>query len=141
MGFHLVYTLRSGLLACAGLFNVSEVGQMCFHTYLSPFSALTSENTHVTGQIGYSLAIQVSRGTMLGPDQPTILHLLDIPPASQSLDGVKMELIDAALPLVHGTPALQTVAIQGHARQHCVQAATCAWKGCGCGEKVAHLCV
>jgi len=61
------------------------------------------------GQIGYSLAIQVSRGTMLGPDQPVILHLLDIPPAAQSMDGVKMELIDAALPLVHGaalSPAL-----------------------------------
>ena len=39
---------------------------------------------------------------MLGPDQPVILHLLDIPPAAQSLEGVKMELIDAALPLLQG---------------------------------------
>ena len=39
---------------------------------------------------------------MLGPDQPVILHLLDIPPAAQSLEGVKMELIDAALPLLAG---------------------------------------
>ena len=43
---------------------------------------------------------------MLGPDQPVILHLLDIPPATQSLDGVKMELIDAALPLLQGARAL-----------------------------------
>lgn len=39
---------------------------------------------------------------MLGPDQPVFLHLLDIPPAAQSLEGVKMELIDAALPLLAG---------------------------------------
>jgi malate dehydrogenase len=39
---------------------------------------------------------------MLGPDQPVILHLLDIPPAAQSLEGVKMELIDSAFPLLHG---------------------------------------
>ena len=41
---------------------------------------------------------------MLGPDQPVILHLLDIPPAQQSLEGVKMELLDAAFPLVKGEP-------------------------------------
>ena len=56
------------------------------------------------GQIGYALAPQVARGAMLGPDQPVILHLLDIPPAAQSLEGVKMELIDAALPLLQGVP-------------------------------------
>ena len=56
----------------------------------------------LAGQIGYALAPQVARGAMLGPDQPVILHLLDIPPAAQSLEGVKMELIDAALPLLAG---------------------------------------
>ena len=56
----------------------------------------------LAGQIGYALCPQVARGAMLGPDQPVILHLLDIPPAQQSLEGVKMELIDAAFPLVHG---------------------------------------
>ena len=83
---------------------------MLSYTIVSLSCADVLKFARVTGQIGYSLAIQVSRGTMLGPDQPIILHLLDIPPASQSLDGVKMELIDAALPLVHGAPALQTVA-------------------------------
>lgn len=39
---------------------------------------------------------------MLGPDQPVILHMLDIPPAAESLAGVKMELIDAAFPLLKG---------------------------------------
>ena len=39
---------------------------------------------------------------MLGSNQPIVLHLLDIPPAQQSLEGVKMELIDAAFPLLKG---------------------------------------
>ena len=56
------------------------------------------------GQIGYALCPQVARGAMLGPDQPIILHLLDIEPAKQSLEGVKMELIDAAFPLLQGKP-------------------------------------
>jgi hypothetical protein len=44
---------------------------------------------------------------MLGHNQPIILHLLDIPPAQQSLEGVKMELVDAAFPLLKGTLGLQ----------------------------------
>lgn len=39
---------------------------------------------------------------MLGPEQPVILHMLDIEPAAESLNGVKMELIDAAFPLLRG---------------------------------------
>lgn len=58
--------------------------------------------TGAAGQIGYALCPQVARGAMLGPDQPIILHLLDIEPAKQSLEGVKMELIDAAFPLLQG---------------------------------------
>lgn len=42
---------------------------------------------------------------MLGPDQPVILHLLDIEPAAQALEGVKMELLDAAFPLLMGVVA------------------------------------
>eukprot|EP00891_Asterochloris_glomerata_P008485 jgi/Astpho2/8485/Aster-05529 len=58
--------------------------------------------TGAAGQIGYALCPQVARGAMLGPDQPIILHLLDIEPAKQSLEGVKMELIDSAFPLLQG---------------------------------------
>lgn len=39
---------------------------------------------------------------MLGPQQPVVLHLLDIPPAEKALEGVRMELIDAAFPLLAG---------------------------------------
>ena len=56
----------------------------------------------LAGQIGYALAPMVARGVALGPDQPVILHLLDIPPASQALEGVRMELVDAAYPLLKG---------------------------------------
>ena len=56
----------------------------------------------LTGQIGYAIAPMIARGTMLGPDQPVILHLLDIEPAADALEGVKMELADAAFPLLKG---------------------------------------
>ncbi|KAF1877327.1 hypothetical protein Lal_00012100 [Lupinus albus] len=56
----------------------------------------------VTGQIGYALVPMIARGVMLGPNQPVILHMLDIEPAADSLKGVKMELIDAAFPLLRG---------------------------------------
>jgi hypothetical protein len=58
--------------------------------------------TGAAGQIGYALAPMVARGAMLGSDQPVVLHLLDIEPAAQALEGVKMELLDAAFPLLHG---------------------------------------
>ncbi|XP_030965556.1 malate dehydrogenase, cytoplasmic-like isoform X2 [Quercus lobata] len=62
--------------------------------------------TGAAGQIGYAIAPMIARGIMLGPDQPVILHLLDIAPAAEALNGVKMELLDAAFPLlkeVHAT--------------------------------------
>ena len=39
---------------------------------------------------------------MLGLNQPVVLHLLDIPPAEKALEGVRMELVDAAFPLLVG---------------------------------------
>ncbi|XP_058086711.1 malate dehydrogenase-like isoform X1 [Magnolia sinica] len=61
--------------------------------------------TGAAGQIGYALVPMIARGVMLGPDQPVILHMLDIPPAAEALNGVKMELIDAAFPLLKGVVA------------------------------------
>eukprot|EP00898_Chlorokybus_atmophyticus_P007708 jgi/Chlat1/7939/Chrsp68S07377 len=65
--------------------------------------------TGAAGQIGYALVPMVARGLMLGADQPVILHMLDIPPAAQALEGVKMELIDAAFPLLVGIVATTDV--------------------------------
>ena len=43
------------------------------------------------------------QGVMLGPDQPVILHLCDnIKQADEALNGIKMELIDTAFPLLKG---------------------------------------
>lgn len=52
------------------------------------------------GQISYSLIFRIAAGDMLGPDQPVILQLLEIPPAMDALGGVVMEVNDCAFPLV-----------------------------------------
>ncbi|CAI0393769.1 unnamed protein product [Linum tenue] len=44
--------------------------------------------TGAAGQIGYAIVPMVARGVMLGPDQPVILHMLDIEPAAEALKGV-----------------------------------------------------
>ncbi|MBY6203853.1 malate dehydrogenase [Halomonas denitrificans] len=58
--------------------------------------------TGAAGQIGYQLCFRIAAGDMLGPDQPVILQLIEIPPAIDALKGVAMELEDAALPLLAG---------------------------------------
>ncbi len=65
--------------------------------------------TGAAGQIGYALVPMIARGVMLGPDQPVILHMLDIPPAAEALNGVRMELVDAAFPLLKGVVATTDV--------------------------------
>jgi len=56
--------------------------------------------TGSAGQIAYSLIFRIASGEMLGPDQPVILHLLEITPALESLNGVAMEVEDCAYPLL-----------------------------------------
>ncbi|MBJ31929.1 MAG: malate dehydrogenase [Acidimicrobiaceae bacterium] len=56
--------------------------------------------TGAAGQIGYSLVYRIASGALLGPDQPVVLQLLEIPPAMGSLEGVAMELDDCAFPLL-----------------------------------------
>ena len=46
--------------------------------------------TGAAGQIGYSLVFRVASGQLLGPDQPVVLQLLEIPPAMGALEGVAM---------------------------------------------------
>ena len=58
--------------------------------------------TGAAGQIGYALLFRIAAGNMLGNDQPVILQLLDITPAQNALNGVKMELDDCAFPLLAG---------------------------------------
>jgi malate dehydrogenase len=58
--------------------------------------------TGAAGQIGYSLVFRIASGQLLGPDQPVDLRLLEIPPAMGALEGVAMELVDCAFPLLTG---------------------------------------
>ncbi|MBT9097624.1 malate dehydrogenase [Methylovulum psychrotolerans] len=57
--------------------------------------------TGAAGQISYSLLFRLAAGLLLGPDQPIVLHLLEIAPAMPILKGVVMELQDCASPLLH----------------------------------------
>jgi len=61
--------------------------------------------TGAAGQIGYQLAFRIAAGDMLGPDQPVVLKLLEVPQALDALNGVVMELDDCAFPLLHGVTA------------------------------------
>ena len=61
--------------------------------------------TGAAGNIGYQLCFRIAAGDMLGPEQPVILQLIEIPPALDALQGVVMELNDGAFPLLEGTLA------------------------------------
>ena len=58
--------------------------------------------TGAAGNIGYAILFRIASGAMLGPDQPVILQLLEIPTegAQKALKGVAMELEDCAFPLL-----------------------------------------
>ena len=60
--------------------------------------------TGAAGQIGYSLVFRIASGEMLGPDQPVVLQMLELPmeKAQAALKGVMMELEDCAFPLLAG---------------------------------------
>ena len=58
--------------------------------------------TGAAGQIGYSLLFRLASGSLLGPDRPIELRLLEIEPALKALEGVVMELDDGAFPLLAG---------------------------------------
>ncbi|HTV61390.1 MAG TPA: malate dehydrogenase [Verrucomicrobiae bacterium] len=60
--------------------------------------------TGAAGQIGYSLLFRIASGAMFGPEQPVILHLIEVPDekAMAALGGVVMELDDCAFPLLKG---------------------------------------
>ncbi len=65
-------------------------------------TALKVAVTGAAGQIGYSLLFRLASGSLLGPDRPIELRLLEIEPALKALEGVVMELDDCAFPLLAG---------------------------------------
>ena len=56
--------------------------------------------TGANGNIGYAAIFRIASGELLGPDQPVILHLLELPHVLDSLKGTVMELEDCAFPLL-----------------------------------------
>ena len=58
--------------------------------------------TGAAGNIGYALLFRLAAGDCYGKDQPIILQLLEITPGMKALEGVVMELLDSAFPLLHG---------------------------------------
>ncbi|MCW3018956.1 MAG: malate dehydrogenase [Solirubrobacterales bacterium] len=58
--------------------------------------------TGAAGQIGYSLLFRIASGQLLGQEQSVDLRLLEIPQAMGALEGVAMELVDCAFPLLTG---------------------------------------
>jgi malate dehydrogenase len=56
--------------------------------------------TGAAGQIAYSLIFRIASGQLLGPDTLIDLRLLEVPEAMSKLDGVAMELVDCAFPLL-----------------------------------------
>ena len=56
--------------------------------------------TGAAGNIGYALLFRIANGDLFGPDQPVSLQLLEIAPAMTALEGVAMEIVDCAFPLL-----------------------------------------
>ena len=78
------------------------------------FTPIRVAVTGAAGQIGYSLLFRIASGAMFGPDQPVILHLIEIPDekAMAALSAPKHEcpdavLLDVGLPLENGVSVLQ----------------------------------
>lgn len=61
---------------------------------------ITISVTGAAGQIGYSLLPRIASGELFGPDQPIALRLIEIEAGMKPLEGVVMELQDAAFPLL-----------------------------------------
>ena len=57
--------------------------------------------TGAAGNIGYAILPRIASGAVFGPHQPVTIKLLEIPPAMKAVEGVRMELLDCAPPLLH----------------------------------------
>src|SRR5208282_1498409 len=102
---HSVFTPETKICQGKNFKTVPRLRQDACVNILAPenFMSQTPIRVAVTGaagQIGYSLLFRIASGAMFGPDQPVILHLLEIEPALPALGGVVMELDDCAFPLL-----------------------------------------
>jgi malate dehydrogenase len=93
---------RPGLRACLGAGVLSYWPRLI--TIIMNTTPIRVAVTGAAGQIGYALLFRIASGAMFGPQQPVILHLIEIPDekAMNALQGVCMELEDCAFPLLQG---------------------------------------
>jgi len=56
--------------------------------------------TGAAGQIGYAIVFRIASGGLFGPQQKVRLQLLEVPAAETALQGVVMEVRDAASPIL-----------------------------------------
>lgn len=56
--------------------------------------------TGAAGNIGYSMLFRIANGEVFGPKVPVSLNLIEIEKALPALEGVRMELMDCAFPLL-----------------------------------------
>ena len=93
-------------ITAAGMFAKLGLHRLAGPSIVAPhFMSKTPIRVAVTGaagQIGYALLFRIASGAVFGPDQPVILHLIEIEPALPALGGVCMELDDCAFPLLKG---------------------------------------
>ena len=61
--------------------------------------------TGAAGQIGYAIVFRIASGGLFGPQQKIRLQLLEVPAAEAALQGVVMEIRDAANPLLENVIA------------------------------------
>jgi len=118
-----IYLLKSGRISMCGLtpsnidYVASSIHQAVTQIQAAPATLSVGKKapisvvvTGAAGQIAYSLLYQLGSGVVFGKDQPLHLHLLDIGPMMSVLNGVVMEIQDAAMPLVAGVLATDDVA-------------------------------
>lgn len=90
------------MLGLGRFMSSSSVGRRSFSAQTFTKPPMKVAITGSAGNIGYALAFRVASGHLLGPDQPVILHCLELPGALGALKGVSMELEDCAFPLLKG---------------------------------------
>lgn len=77
-----------------------DVAQSITRDPVGTTPAATVTVTGAAGQIGYATVFRAAAGALLGPATPVRLRLLEVPQAAHAAEGVAMELLDGAFPLL-----------------------------------------
>ena len=69
------------MTSCKAKVRESRISSRQLTPWLNKFmnSPIKVAITGAAGQIGYALVFRIASGAMFGPDQPVVLHLIEIP--------------------------------------------------------------